>query len=221
MNKITLEKIEKLFMYFIMYSVIGWTYEVFLETVIYKWGFSNRGVLFGPYCPVYGFGVLIFLFTVYPIIKDKPIKKRLLYIPIVFIGCMVIATLLELLTSYLCELTMGSWPWQTYARDYKIHFQGRIALSPSIRFGLGGTVFLYILQPVFEKLMQKLRSKEDKHYINIISYSNANRCALYIYIKKINISNQNLYILLKKEILFTIAYISFNWINFQKNIFLF
>ena len=75
MNKITLEKIEKLFMYFIMYSVIGWTYEVFLETVIYKWGFSNRGVLFGPYCPVYGFGVLIFLFTVYPIIKDKPIKK--------------------------------------------------------------------------------------------------------------------------------------------------
>ena len=26
---------------------------------------------------------------------------------------------------------------------------------------------------------------------------------------------------LKKEILFTIAYISFNWINFQKNIFLF
>ena len=72
MNKITLEKIEKLFMYFIMYSVIGWTYEVFLETVIYKWGFSNRGVLFGPYCPVYGFGVLIFLFTVYPTKKKEP-----------------------------------------------------------------------------------------------------------------------------------------------------
>ena len=172
MNKINLEKIEKLFMYFIMYSIIGWTYEVFLETVIYKWGFSNRGVLFGPYCPVYGFGVLIFLFTVYPIIKDKTIKKRLLYIPLVFIGCMAIATLLELLTSYFLSL-----------------FLYDIALCPSIRFGLGGTVFLYILQPVFEKLMQKLRSKEDKHYINIISYSNANRCALYICFKKVNISN--------------------------------
>lgn len=42
--------------YFMLYSIIGWLYEVFLEVVIYKWGFSNRGVLFGPYLPVYGFG---------------------------------------------------------------------------------------------------------------------------------------------------------------------
>lgn len=148
-----------------MYSVIGWIYEVFLEVVVYKWGFTNRGVLFGPYCPVYGFGVLIFLFTVYPIIKDKRVKKKILYIPIVFLACMVIATLLELITSYICEIFMGSWPWQTYARDYKINFQGRIALSPSIRFGIGGTVFLYILQPLFKKLTNKLGEKN----VNVIA----------------------------------------------------
>lgn len=151
-----IKKIENLFLYFIMYSMIGWIYEVFLEVVVYEWGFTNRGVLFGPYCPVYGFGVLIFLFVIYPIIKDKPIKKKRLCIPIVFLGCMAIATLLELITSYICESFMGSWPWQTYARDYKIHFQGRIALSPSIRFGLGGTFFLYILQPFFEKFINYL-----------------------------------------------------------------
>lgn len=143
-----------------MYSMIGWIYEVFLEVVVYKWGFTNRGVLFGPYCPVYGFGVLAFLFTIYPIIKNKPIKKKLLYIPLVFLGCMTIATLLELITSYICEFFMGSWPWQTYARDYEIHFQGRIALSPSLRFGLGGTAFLYILQPLFENLINKLGEKK-------------------------------------------------------------
>lgn len=148
-----------------MYSMIGWIYEVFLEVVVYKWGFSNRGVLFGPYCPVYGFGVLAFLFTIYPLIKNKSFKQKLLYIPVVFLGCMTIATLLELITSYICEFFMGSWPWQTYARDYKIHFQGRIALSPSIRFGLGGTVFLYILQPLFEKLIKKLGEKK----VNIIT----------------------------------------------------
>ena len=53
--------LSRWFLYFFCYSVIGWCYEVFLEVVIYRWGFSNRGVLFGPYCPVYGFGALIFL----------------------------------------------------------------------------------------------------------------------------------------------------------------
>ena len=39
------EKIAKYFLYFMMYAIIGWIYEVVLETFIYKWGFTNRGVL--------------------------------------------------------------------------------------------------------------------------------------------------------------------------------
>lgn len=158
MNKIDLHQLKKYFLYFIMYSVIGWLYEVFLEVAVYRWGFSNRGVLFGPYCPVYGFGALLFIFTVYPLIKSKSLKQRLWLIPAVFVLCAVMATALELLTSYLCEMTIGSWPWQTYSR-YTYNFQARIALSPSIRFGLGGVIFLYILQPVFEKLADSLGRK--------------------------------------------------------------
>ena len=153
-------KLEPYVIYFMLYAMVGWIYEVFLEVVVYKWGFSNRGVLFGPWLPVYGFGALLFIFLVYPLIRGKELKKKLLMIPVVFILCMVSATLLELLTSYLCEWTMGSWPWQTYA-DYKINFQARIALSPSIRFGLGGLFFLYLLQPLFEKLVNKLGKKKE------------------------------------------------------------
>ena len=160
MKKI-IDKISPFIIYFMFYAMIGWFYEVFLEVVVYKWGFSNRGVLFGPWLPVYGFGALLFIFLVYPIIKNKSLKKKLLLIPIVFILCMLSATLLELLTSYLCEFFMGSWPWQTYA-DYKYNFQARIALSPSIRFGIGGVVFLYLLQPLFEKIVFALK---DKKYI--------------------------------------------------------
>lgn len=43
-------------LYFLMYAIVGWAYEVFLEVVVYQWGYSDRGVLFGPYCPVYGVG---------------------------------------------------------------------------------------------------------------------------------------------------------------------
>ena len=78
---------------------------------------------------------------------------------------MIIATILELFTSYLCEFFIGSWPWQTYS-DYKYNFQARIALSPSIRFGIGGIIFLYILQPIFEKVCNLL---EKKRLINIMS----------------------------------------------------
>ena len=155
------EFIARHFLYFVLYAIIGWIYEVVLETFIYKWGFRNRGVLFGPYCPVYGVGALAFIFTVYPIIKNKKFWEKLLYIPLVFLLCMLIATAIELVTSYICEWTMGSWPWQTYA-DYKINFQARIALSPSIRFGIGGVVFLYVLQPLFEKITTKLESKPIK-----------------------------------------------------------
>ena len=116
---------QKYFLCFVFYSVFGWCYEVFLEVVVYRWGFSNRGVLFGPYCPVYGVGAL-------------------------FVGCMVSATLVELGASYLCQALTGSWPWQTYV-NYRYHFQGRIALSPSIRFGLGGLFFLYVLQPLLDR----------------------------------------------------------------------
>ena len=72
---------------------------------------------------------------------------------------LITPTLIELITSYLCEWVLGSWPWQTYL-DYKYNFQGRIALSPSIRFGIGGVLFLYVMQPIFEKLVGKLKKKQ-------------------------------------------------------------
>ncbi len=150
-NKTLINTLSQYLVYFTLYSVFGWCYEVFLEMVVYRWGFTNRGVLFGPYCPVYGFGALIFLLAIYPLIRERSVRERICLIPVIFLLCMFAATALELLTSYLLEYTMGSWPWQTY-RDYRYHFQGRIALSPSLRFGLGGVIFLYLLQPVFEKI---------------------------------------------------------------------
>ncbi len=159
------ERIKRLFLYFVLYSVVGWLYEVFLEVVIYRWGFSDRGLLFGPYCPVYGVGALLFIFSVYPLIRGKSLKRRLLMLPVVFLLCALTATALELLTSYLCQAVTGSWPWQTYA-GYRFNFQARIALSPSIRFGLGGLLFMYILQPLFERLADWLSGKR----LNVISF---------------------------------------------------
>lgn len=163
-------KFQQYFLYFVFYSVIGWAYEVFLEVVVYQWGFTNRGVLFGPYCPIYGFGGLAFLLCFNKIIK-APLPKwaRIIRPVIIFIGCMLVATAIELAASYLLEFLTGSWPWQTY-KDYSINFEGRIALSPSIRFGLGGVIFLYLFQPLFEKLVHKFSDKKLKAVFLILAF---------------------------------------------------
>ena len=159
------DKLQKYFICFVLYAVLGWSYEVILETFIYQWGFTNRGVLFGPYCPVYGVGAMSFLLCLGKLMRKKDIRWLNIIKPIIiFIGCAAIATLIELTASYILEFASGSWPWQTY-EDYKYNFQGRIALSTSLRFGLGGTIFLYIVQPFFDWILLK----PGKNQLNIIS----------------------------------------------------
>lgn len=160
-KKPVLRRIADHVIFFMVYAMIGWIYEVVLETFIYRWGFSNRGVLFGPWLPVYGFGATVFLLLWYRLIRGKSVKRKLAMLPVIFVLTMLTATLIELVTSYLCEWIMGSWPWQTYA-DYEINFQARIALSPSIRFGIGGAAFLYVVQPLLDKLAAKLKDKPAK-----------------------------------------------------------
>lgn len=155
MNK---RKIAEYVLFFWVYAVIGWIYEVVLETFIYRWGFSNRGVLFGPWLPVYGFGATVFLLLWYRLVKGKTVKRKICMIPVIFLLTMATATLIELIASYLLEWFTGSWPWQTYA-DYKYNFQARIALSTSIRFGIGGVLFLYVIQPFLDILAAKMKDK--------------------------------------------------------------
>ena len=165
------------FLYFLAYSVLGWLYEVFLEVVVYRWGFSNRGVLWGPYLPVYGVGALMFLLCFRRLLDHPlPLPGRLGRMAGIFLGCMLSATALELATSYLLEALTGSWPWQTY-RDYAWNFQGRIALSPSIRFGLGGLVFLYILQPLFERMVGALPAPRRRGCFWVLAVLFAADCA--------------------------------------------
>ena len=67
-----LRRLQEIYLYFFLYCVIGWLYEVFLEAMIYRWGFSNRGILFGPYLPIYGIGALVFCCALAGMCKSRP-----------------------------------------------------------------------------------------------------------------------------------------------------
>ena len=148
-------KVQEYFVYFMLYSMIGWLYEVFLEVVVYLFGFSNRGVLFGPYCVIYGTGALILIFSLGWLMERRIYAGKILVTPLlVFLGIMAVTTGVELIGSYVMEFTSGGWAWDY--RRFAFNFQGRIALNPSVRFGIGGMLFLYVLQPLFVKLTEKM-----------------------------------------------------------------
>lgn len=151
-----LRKINEMYLLFFSMSVMGWLYEVFLEVVVYRWGFSNRGILFGPYCPVYGIGTLILLLCLQPI-KERKTGNKFITAIIVFIGILLLTSVIELIASYIMEWTVGDWMWD-YTR-FTLNFQGRIALNPGVRFGIGGMVFLYILHPIYIKIISKLSDR--------------------------------------------------------------
>ncbi|HIY52653.1 MAG TPA: putative ABC transporter permease [Candidatus Agathobaculum merdavium] len=146
------------FLYFWVYAALGWVYEVFLEVVVYRWGFSNRGFLFGPYLPVYGVGALLILAFLRGLSRREWRVGRVNLMPVVvFVSVVVLTTVVELIASYLLEWTTGGWLWD-YTR-YTIQWQGRICLSASLRFGVGGMIVLYGLQPLLEKGMARLGDK--------------------------------------------------------------
>ena len=55
---------------FCIYAFIGWVYEV-SWFLIMRNKFVNRGVLFGPFLPIYGFGVLILLLLLKKFMNKK------------------------------------------------------------------------------------------------------------------------------------------------------
>lgn len=135
--------IATLFIWFILYSVIGWVYETaYCSTKGLKW--DNRGILIGPYCPIYGVGAVL----------DILLCSKLPNAGAVFFACMFGSAILEYTTSYTLE-RMFHAVWWDYSR-LPFNLNGRICLSCSLGFGVAGWVVLYGLHPYISRLTAPL-----------------------------------------------------------------
>lgn len=123
------------FLIFLMYSIVGWGIEVILSLVREK-KFVDRGFLLGPYCPIYGYGMLLIVF----LLKDYTDNVLVL-----FILSMVICLLLEYMVSYFMELLFKARWWDYSNKKYNIN--GRICLEYGFLFGIGGTLIMYVVHP--------------------------------------------------------------------------
>lgn len=151
--------------YFICFSFIGWVYEVslfLLEDHI----FVNRGVLYGPWLPVYGAGGIIIYYLFYHL-KNKPIKIKKINIRplLIFMYITITAVLVELVTTYIADFLKSDWRTLWFYGKEFMNFEGRIALFPGLKFGLIGLLGIYLIIP----LIDKLKNTSNK-LINFITY---------------------------------------------------
>ena len=130
--------------FFLIYSCTGWCLEVIFAAAT-TGQLVNRGFLNGPVCPIYGFGMVIVLFTL------TPLQNSVL---LLYIGGVILPSALELVGGWaLYKLYHTRW-WD-YS-DFPFNIGGYICLEFSLLWGVGTLVVMRIVHPVVAGLVDMI-----------------------------------------------------------------
>lgn len=122
---------------FLFYAVFGYLVEIAYCSYCSKKLVYNRGFLIGPYLPIYGSSCVLMYLFLYKY-QDDPFT--------LFVMCCFICSIMEFLTSLILE-KIFKVRWWDYSHK-RFNLEGRICLSNSILFGLGGLLIFYIINPL-------------------------------------------------------------------------
>jgi len=149
-----MQRFEMGILYFFFYSVLGWVYETILCSVRER-KFVNRGFLYGPYCPIYGFGALLVILVLGRV--ENPI--------VLFFASTILTCSLEYATSWVMEELFHARWWDYSNRKFNIN--GRICLLGAVAFGTFSVVLLKYLHPAVSAYIEQL----SQETITILSFS--------------------------------------------------
>lgn len=120
---------------FFIYSFLGWCLEVcFFALNTGK--FVNRGFLNGPVCPIYGFGVVIVVLCLTPLMENTLL---------LFLGSVLLTSLLELGVGFALEKLFHQ-RWWDYTNE-PFNLGGYICLRFSLAWGLACLLVMEIIHP--------------------------------------------------------------------------
>ena len=138
---------------FLIYSILGFILETSVKLLLFP--DMNNGFLYGPWIPVYGFGVCIIIFIMRFVFNRFKVN-RFIKIVLLFVISTFTLTLLELMGGHLIELLTGEIFWD-YS-DLKFNFGHYIALEISLIWGTMSLVITYIIKPITDKIIKKIPS---------------------------------------------------------------
>ncbi|MGI6712524.1 MAG: putative ABC transporter permease [Bacillota bacterium] len=122
--------------FFVIYAFIGWCTEV-VYAASKSGKFVNRGFLNGPYCPIYGFGLVIVISTL------TSLKDNLF---LLFAGSMILTSALEVLTGFVLKKVFHQ-TWWDYS-DQPFNIGGYICLRFSLIWGIACVLVIYVIHPM-------------------------------------------------------------------------
>lgn len=146
-QKTKLSKFQNLIMYFFIFAFLGW----FMETIyaIFTLGhFVKRGFLYGPICPIYGYGALMLISFLWKYRNNN--LKLFLYAGIIF-------SAFEYLVSYILD-ALFAMNWWDYSNEF-FNLNGRISIFFSFAWGIIAILFINHIYPFFKKNVDLLISK--------------------------------------------------------------
>ena len=153
--------IHNLFWYFLIFSIIGLIIETiycYVTTGVLE---SRKGLLWGPFCPVYGISGAALIY-----ILDKLKIKSFFKL---FIGGFIIGSVAEYILSFCLEAVYGIRFWNYEYLSYNLN--GRISLLFSFYWGVLAIVLIKFVQQIIDKLVEKIKPQiRNKIEIGIIIF---------------------------------------------------
>lgn len=133
---------------FFFMCFVGWIWEVSLSMISYG-RFVNRGVLHGPWIPIYGFGCVLILL----LLKRFRMRPKVEFsMAVLLCGC------IEYFTGLVLELTHNGQKWWDYT-GYFLNLDGRICAEGLLVFGVGGMAFVYVIAPLIDNWVKEHLNK--------------------------------------------------------------
>lgn len=142
--------------YFTVMSVIGYIYESIAMT-LWSGKWENRGFLYGPVIPIYGYGSLIGVFIFNYLMPSYSLT-------VVFLAGFFGSMLLEFPTSVILEKLFHAYWW-----DYSsapLNIQGRVSFFSSLGFGIGALIIIYVINPVLFPILDSI----NPNVLNFLGY---------------------------------------------------
>lgn len=147
---------NKLVILFFIFSVLGWMMEVTLK-YIQLHRFINRGFLIGPYCPIYGGGVVAVTVLVGGLIGYKGTLIE------TFFAGFVICGALEYFTSWYMEKLFHARWWDYSQKPMNLY--GRIWIGNLILFGIASVIIVKGIAPAYFNWIDKA----NPHIVSILA----------------------------------------------------
>lgn len=145
-------EIVKIFIIFMIGSIIGYVVEMIVALVQNGHFVSRQGLIYGPFTPVYGIGILVY-YIFFSIMKNR--NKG-----IVFISSMILGGITEYLCSYIQEKAFGTISWDYSQWPFNIN--GRTTLIHCTYWGLAGLLYISYIEPIIPKIEEFVKSHRVK-----------------------------------------------------------